>query len=106
MVDEKTAVKFPTWAAYNSLITDAMDITICQGLPLLPGTPTDWSNLYTALKIVQGISVAVTGNSKTIVSFLDLQLYAKCMQLREKKNVSENFIFRLGELYTCCICDA
>ena len=105
MVDEKTAVKFPTWAAYNSLITDAMDITICQGLPLLPGTPTDWSNLYTPLKIVQGISVAVTGNSKTIVS-LDLQLlYAKCMQLREKKSVSENFIFRLGER-TCCICDA
>ena len=88
----------PTWAGYNSLISSANAKTTCQCLPLLPSSPTDWSNLYSALKIVQDINVSVTGNHRTIVS-LDLQLYSKCMQLREKDLVSRSFIFRLGELH-------
>ena len=72
--------------------------TICQGLPLYPGSPTDWSNLYTSLKLVQGINVSVTDHAKTIVTF-DLKLYAKWMQLRERSDIAENFIFRLGELH-------
>ena len=72
-----------TWAAFNSLVTDSVDVSICQGMPLYPGSPTDWTNLYSALKMAQGINVAVTGNKKTIIP-LDLQLYSKAMQLREK----------------------
>ena len=67
-----------------SLVTDSVDVSICQGMPLYPGSPTDWTNLYSALKMAQGINVAVTGNKKTIIT-LDLQLYSKAMQLREKK---------------------
>ena len=89
----------PTWAATNSLMIDETpEITKCRLLPLFPGSPTDWSNLYTALKIVQGITTTVSPNQKTIVS-LDLQLYAKCVQLREKQEIKDNFIFRLGELH-------
>ena len=76
-------MKAPTWSSYNSLMLAKPEQTICQSLPLLPGTPTDWSNLYTALKLVQGINVSVSGHTKMIVS-LDLQLYTKCMLLREK----------------------
>ena len=47
---------------------------------------------------MQGINVSVTGHDKTIVT-LDLQLYSKCMQLREKNDILESFIFRLGELH-------
>ena len=47
--------------------------------------------------MAQGINVAVTGNKKTIITF-DLQLYSKAMQLREKNDINEEFIFRLGEL--------
>ena len=65
---------------------------------MYPGPPTDWSNLYTSLNIVQGINAAVFPGQKTIVS-LDLQLYVKCMQLREKDNISKHFVFRLGELH-------
>lgn len=96
VIDKKC--KLPTWSAFNSLLTDMPTSTVTQGLPLHPGSPTDWSNLFTALKLVQGINVAVTGNSKTIVT-LDLQLYSKCMQLREANEIKENFIFRLGELH-------
>ena len=58
--------KLPTWASYNSLATNSPEITKCQGLQLYPGTPTDWSNLYTSLKMVQGINVAVSPEQKTV----------------------------------------
>ena len=91
--------KTPTWSAYNCLVTNALSTRVCQSMPLYPGSPSDWSNLYTALKMVQGINVSTIENHKTIVT-LDLQLYNKCMQLREKEEISQNFIFRLGELHT------
>ena len=67
-------------------------------LPLIPSTPTDWSTLYTALKLVQGVNVAVSGSNRTIVT-LDLQTYSKCVQMRERNDIKDNFIFRLGELH-------
>ena len=39
----------------------------------------------------------MTGSERTIVT-LDLQLYSKCIQLRERNEIKNNFIFRLGEL--------
>ena len=98
VVNEEKIMPLPSWAAYNSLVSENCDETLCQGMPLYPGSPTDWSNLYTALKIAQGINVKVTGSKKTIIS-LDLQLYSKAMQLREKAEIREDFIFRLGELH-------
>ena len=87
-----------TWGAFNSLLSGTLTVTIFQGLPLYPGSPTDLGKLYTALKIVQGINVSVSGNKKTIVK-LDLQLYSKYMQMRDKNEIKENFIFRLGEFH-------
>ena len=68
--------KTPTWAAYNSLITQTVSITIYCGLPLYPAPPTDWANLYAALQICQNISTMTYPEGKTIIS-LDLQLCAK-----------------------------
>ena len=98
VVDEENIGCLPAWAAFNSLVTDSVDVSICQGIPLYPGSPTDWANLHSALKMAQGINVAVTSNKKTIIT-LDLQLYSKAMQLREKSDINEEFIFRLGELH-------
>lgn len=97
-VDKLSLCPLPTWNGFNSLITETPQKTLCHGMPLYPGTPTDWGNLYTSLKLVQGINVSITGNAKTIVT-LDLQLYAKCMQMRENSDVLKNYIFRLGELH-------
>ena len=77
-MDKDISGVLPTWPAFNSLISERPTISICQGLPLYPSPPTDWSTLYKTLKIVQGINVEVSGNQKTIVSF-DLQLYSKAM---------------------------
>ena len=99
VMDEEISGVLPTWPAFNSLISLKPIVSTCQILPLYPSSPTDWSTLYTSLKIVQNINVEVTKNNKTIVSF-DLQLYSKAMQLRSRPEIREGFVFRLGELHT------
>ena len=95
------SLKVPTWAAYNSLTTKKQLKIVYCSLPVLNGSPTNWSNLYSAFKIVQGINVSKCEGRKTIVS-MDLQLYAKCLQsrLQSRKEISDDFVFRLGELHT------
>ena len=82
----------------NSLVTAASPVTIYSTTPVLSGSPTDWSNLYTALKLVQGINVATTPDHKTVVT-LALQLYSKSIQLQPNENIGDNFVFRVGELH-------
>ena len=90
---ENSANLTPTWAAYNSLITNMLPATIYCGLPLYPAPLTDWSNFYTALKLCQNISTA----GKTIIS-LDLQLYSKAIKLQSRDDINRNFVFCPGEL--------
>ena len=85
----------PTWAAYNSLLTDNLQVTTnFSSLPVINSSPTDWSNLYTAIKIVKNINIICTPQEKTIVSS-DMEPYATCIQLQSKKEISNNFLFRL-----------
>ena len=98
VVDVSQMCQLPTWNAFNSLLTETPSVTLCETLPLSPISPTDCTRLYTALKQAQGINMKVSHNKKTIVT-LDLQLYAKCMELRGRNEIKDNFIFRLGELH-------
>ena len=69
-----------TWSVNNSLINEAhITATYCT-LPALESSSTDWSYLYTCLKLAEKLNTLVSPAQKTIVS-LDLQLYSKCIQL-------------------------
>ena len=70
-----TAELVPTWAEYNSLITDLKPQTIVSTLPIISGTPTGWENLYTAIMEADKLRKYLNGATKTITSF-DLQLYS------------------------------
>ena len=74
------------WVSYNLLISKEIPTTSVCTLPIVNGSPTDFSNLYTALKIVQGISVVEAPGRKIIVS-LDPQLYAECIHLSQNKTL-------------------
>ena len=43
--------KLPIWSAFNSLSTEEMPTTAVSRMPLIFGSPTDWSNLYTTVTI-------------------------------------------------------
>ena len=97
VVDLSQMCQLPTWNAFNSFLTKTPSLTLYETLPLPPISPTDWTGLYTTLKQVQGINMKVSPNKKAVT--LDLQLYAKCIELRSRNEIKDNFIFRLGELH-------
>ena len=89
---ETLQLQIPTWSSYNSLLGTKLNETGIQTLPLSTGSPTDWSNLYTALKIVQGINTFSSPGKKTIVS-MDMQLYAYyCIQLQSDNEIYDQFV--------------
>ena len=69
-----------------------------SSLPVINGSPTDCSNHYTALKIVQNINITCTPQKYTIFS-LDVELYTKCIELQSKTEISNTFLLCLGELH-------
>ena len=84
-----------TRVAYNPLLKVNLQVsTKFSSLQVINGSPTDWLNLNTAIKIVQNINIICALQEKTIVS-LGMQLYAKCIQLQSKKEISNNFLFWL-----------
>ena len=87
-----------TWTGFKSMVTKARSITNINALPLYLAPPPDFSNLYQALKSCQNISAAVAPSRKTIIT-LDLQLYAKALQLQGRNEITNNFVFRPGELH-------
>ena len=93
------AENIPTRSAYNSILADKKSTNTHCILPMIQGTPTDWSNLYLAITASAKLNVNIGQSSKTIIS-LDLQLYMKCIQLQSIGNINQNFIFRMGELHT------
>ena len=88
----------PTWAAYNSLITERKDKTIVHQLPILNGSPTCWENLYRAMKDSEKLNKELSNGSKTVIP-IDLQLYAKAIRLQVKPNIRDNYVFQIGELH-------
>lgn len=67
-------------------------------MPVINGSPTEWDNLYTAIKEAEKTSNNIFPNGKTIISF-DLQLYIKAIKLQAKRDVKNGFVFRMGELH-------
>ena len=75
------AKNIPTWSAYNSILADKKPTNTPYILPIIQGTPTDWSNLYLAIATSAKLNVNIGQSSKTIIS-LDLKLDMKCIQLQ------------------------
>ena len=80
------------------MVTKACSITNINALLLYLEPPMDSSNLYQALKICQNISTALAPSRKTIIT-LDLELYAKALQVQGRNEIANNFVWRTGELY-------
>ena len=75
--------RVPTWVAYNSLIGNLRPSTCAAMLPVINGSPTEWQNLYTAIKEEEKLRQWVWSDGKTVIS-LDLQLYIKAIHLQQK----------------------
>ena len=65
------AENIPTWSAYNSILADKKPINTHWILPIIQGTPTDWSNFYSAITASVKLNVNIDQSANTIIS-LDL----------------------------------
>ena len=77
-IDNTSIDNHQTWTGFNSMVTKAHSIININALPVYPVPPTDFSNLYQALKVCQNISIALAPRRRTIIA-LDLQLYPKTL---------------------------
>ena len=68
------AMQVPVWSAYNSLISDTLDITRSATPPLIGFPAHEWSTLLTVLKQAQDINTLVVGADRKTVVTLDLGL--------------------------------
>ena len=93
----------PTWAATKSLVLSQTPLNQLKAnsevvAPLLKTSPTNHGTLYTALKLVQGISAEIVGPDRKTLMTLDRDLYCcgLCLQLSER-NI--NWVLRPGGLH-------
>ena len=61
-----------TWTGFKSMVTKTRSFINSNALPLYSVPPTDFSNLYEALKICQNISTAVAPSRKAIIRLTTL----------------------------------
>ena len=61
------AKNIPTWSAYNSILADKKPTNTHFILPIIQDTPTDWSNLYSAIAASARLNVNIGQSSKTII---------------------------------------
>ena len=48
-------MEVPTWAAYNSMIEKSNPLTLVTTLPITNGSPTEWDDLYTAIRMANDL---------------------------------------------------
>ena len=94
----QSRIEVPTWAAHNSVIGKYNPLTLVSTLPIISGSPTEWDNLYTAIRMANDLSKKLLPKQKTIISF-DLQLCTKAVLLQANPGIWNNFVFRMGELH-------
>ena len=98
---ESTFAATPPWSGFHSSVAEKPHFRTNIGvLPIIPNPVTEWSTVYTALKIMQGISAEVCGPERKTTITLDLVLYEKAVQLVHcNPALKEKFNLRLGELH-------
>ena len=91
----------PGWTGFNMLLqgSNIPPLSKIRYLPIIDGSPSEYSTLYTALQ--QSIKIADELLLERIVLIFDEAIYAKIQQIRWKNEIfMSRFIVRLGDFHT------
>ena len=88
--------KVPSWSAFNALVSSNFtEITRIGYCPLIKGSPTEFSTVYTIMKTTQKISKSL-GQKTSVVTF-DLAIYVKAKELQWRRpKESSDTVIRMG----------
>lgn len=89
----------PSWAGFNAILYPEMPIVSNIGYcPMVDGSSTEYSTIYTVLKHSQKISAAL-GQANTVITF-DLATYSKAKEIQWRfPDEFSNVVVRLGGLH-------
>ncbi|KAE8288343.1 hypothetical protein D5F01_LYC12211 [Larimichthys crocea] len=97
---KETPSNIPSWAGYNSLLSESLPLTQVGALPLLPEVAHEWSTLLTVIMQADQLrKLAVGENHPTVITF-DMALYEKVVKLLDARpDLKQMVVPRLGELH-------
>ena len=89
----------PAWSGFNSLVTEAdIPVATVRYLPFLHAPPTEFSTIYTIIRRLITIAIAL-GQHHVLVT-ADLAIYSKAQQiLWEKTDLQKQVTMRLGGMH-------
>ena len=100
MTPGETSSKIPSWAGYNSLLSESLPLTQVGALPLLPEVAHEWSTLLTVLMQASQLRRLAVGEDHPTVITFDMALYEKVLQLLDARpHLKKMIVPRLGELH-------
>ena len=76
LISDPAMQQIPSWSAFNALICQANPcLTEVGYCPMIPGSPTEFSIVYTVMKQAQSM-MNLLGQHETVITF-DLAIYVK-----------------------------
>jgi len=76
LISDPAMQQIPSWSAFNALICQANPcLTEVGSCPMIPGSPTEFSIVYTVMKQAQSM-MNLLGQHETVITF-DLAIYVK-----------------------------
>ena len=94
-----TSQSVPGWSAFNAMLYPELpEISMVGYCPLIDGSSTEFSTIYTVLKHAQAISNTM-GQEDTVITF-DLAIYVKAKQIQWRSaNEFSNVVIRMGTFH-------
>lgn len=90
----------PSWAGYNSLISNKLPITSTGVLPIIPESSTEYPTLLTVIQQTKKLKNLVVGDEHPVIISCDLAIYEKVLQILDVDVVLKNQIIpRIGGLH-------
>ena len=90
----------PSWSAFNAMIsTNVWPRTNIGYCPMIAGSSTEYSTIYTVMKTVQA-TCASLGQTNSVVTF-DLAIYCKAKEIQWRHpNEFKDLVIRMGGFHT------
>ena len=93
----------PSWSAFNATVSPVTAQRTNVGYcPMIAGSSTEYSTIYTVMKTIQDIS-AILGQTKSVVVF-DLVIYSKAKEIQWRRpNEFKHLVIRIGGFHIALI---
>ena len=91
-----TEQKVPTWSAFNAMVHQQTPVRTNIGYcPMINGSPTDFSTVYTVMKSLQKMMKSL-GQKESVITF-DLAIYIKAKEIQWRNpDEFDDMVVRMG----------